>query len=110
MVYVDDMNATYGRMKMCHMIADTDDELHAMADRIGVARRWFQKAGTAQRHYDIAMSKRTLAVRYGATVITWKQCGCMTMRRRMTGSLGQPEDAIEWRKSILADYLKGVGP
>ena len=41
-VYVDDMRANFGRMKMCHMIADTIDELHTMADRIGVARRWFQ--------------------------------------------------------------------
>lgn len=24
------------------MIADTEAELHAMADRIGVARRWYQ--------------------------------------------------------------------
>ena len=27
--YVDDMNAGFGRMKMSHLIADTDDELHA---------------------------------------------------------------------------------
>jgi hypothetical protein len=60
-VYVDDMRARYGRMIMCHMLADTPAELHAMADRIGVARRWFQnKASTP--HYDIALSKRALAV------------------------------------------------
>jgi hypothetical protein len=42
MVYVDDMRAKYGRMVMCHLIADTDAELHAMAKAIGVARRWHQ--------------------------------------------------------------------
>lgn len=26
-VYVDDMQADYRRMKMCHMVADTDEEL-----------------------------------------------------------------------------------
>jgi hypothetical protein len=43
-IYVDDMKAAFGRMKMCHMIADTDDELHAMADRIGELVRELEKA------------------------------------------------------------------
>lgn len=68
-VYVDDMRAQFGRMVMCHMLADTDDELHAMADKIGVARRWHQKAGTTHSHYDIALSKRALAVAAGAVEI-----------------------------------------
>ena len=38
-VYVDDMAAPYGHMVMYHMVGDTDDELHAIADKIGVARR-----------------------------------------------------------------------
>lgn len=66
-VYVDRMKARYGRMVMCHMIADTVDELHAMADRIGVARRWFQTPPKASfPHYDIALSKRALAIEAGA--------------------------------------------
>lgn len=39
-VYVDDVEHVFGRMKMCHMWADTLDELLAMADRIGVDRKW----------------------------------------------------------------------
>jgi hypothetical protein len=66
-VYVDRARNGYGRMIMCHMIADTPDELHAMADRIGVARRWFQTPPKASMwHYDIAQSKRTLAIEAGA--------------------------------------------
>lgn len=95
-VYVDDMQAQYGRMKMCHMISDDDDELHAMAARIGVARKWHQKPGKPRRHYDICMSKKTLAVAAGAIPITWKQASAMTARRRETGELGKPEDAIAW--------------
>ena len=76
-VYVDDMRAKFGRMIMCHMIADSDDELHAMAAKIGVARKWFQGD-----HYDIALSKRALAVAAGAQEITWRECGVKTMAKR----------------------------
>ena len=68
-VYVDDMRAKFGRMVMCHMLADTDEELHAMAARIGVARKWHQKPNTAHSHYDICLSKRALAVSFGAQEI-----------------------------------------
>ena len=66
-VYVDRARNGFGRMLMCHMIGDTPDELHAMADRIGVARRWFQQPPKASFwHYDIAQTKRVLAVAAGA--------------------------------------------
>ena len=63
-VYVDASIHTYGRMVMCHMIADTLEELHAMADRIGVDRRWFHAKSSP--HYDLCKSKRTMAVQAGA--------------------------------------------
>lgn len=72
-VYVDDMKASFGRMVMCHMVADTLPELHAMADRIGVARKWYQGPPvTRNPHYDIALSKRALAVEAGAKEIRWR--------------------------------------
>lgn len=71
-VYVDDMQWPFGRMLMCHMIADTSEELHAMADAIGVARKWCQFPGTYKEHYDIAQSKRALAVTLGAVEIPWR--------------------------------------
>lgn len=74
-VYVDDMRAPFGRMKMCHMIADSSDELHAMADRIGVARKWCQDRGTYREHYDIALSKRALAIKAGAIEIERHELG-----------------------------------
>jgi hypothetical protein len=76
-VYVDDMRAAFRNLIMCHMIADTAAELHAMADKIGVARRWYQGD-----HYDIALSKRVAAVRAGAVQITWRECSLMTVLRR----------------------------
>ena len=82
-VYVDDMRASFGRMVMCHMLADSTEELLAMADRIGVARRWLQKAGTPHEHFDIALSKRALAVRYGAEEINSSRLGRIIAIKRL---------------------------
>lgn len=84
-VYVDNMRAPYGRMIMCHMISDSEAEMHEMADKIGVARKWYQGD-----HYDIALSKRALAVKNGAVVVTRRQLGLMLRNRRRTGALGNP--------------------
>ena len=74
-VYVDDMRAPFGRYIMCHMWADTIDELLAMVDRIAVQRKWIQGHPTLSFgkhrnaswvHFDITMSKRALAVAAGA--------------------------------------------
>ena len=70
-VYVDGALNAYGRMRMCHMIADDLDELLAMADRIGVARKWFQACPPASfPHFDIAQSKKRLALEAGAVDCT----------------------------------------
>lgn len=94
------MRAKFGNMIMCHMIATDDAELHAMADRIGVARRWWQSPPRHESHYDIALSKRSLAVQAGALEITLRQTGIMTVRRRLTGSLGEPDDAERWLREL----------
>lgn len=96
-VYVDDMKADFkpahvpGRKYvMCHMIADNEEELHAMADKIGVARKWYQGD-----HYDIAKTKRVLAIENGARSISMRQLACMVACRRFGGELGDPETAIK---------------
>lgn len=69
-VYLDpmvDQGRRIGRAgpDWCHMIADTLAELHAMADRIGLLRSWFQQ-GSAP-HYDVgSWPKRALAIAAGA--------------------------------------------
>lgn len=72
-VYVDDMFANYGRMKMCHMIADTQKELLDMARLIGVQVKWIQKCGHHDEHFDICMTKRELAIAAGAIPITMRE-------------------------------------
>ena len=69
-VYVDSAANAFGHMKMCHMLADSYAELIAMADKIGVQRKWYQGwAKASLPHFDIARSKRALAIANGAVEI-----------------------------------------
>lgn len=88
MVYVDEMRAPFGRMVLCHLVADSDEELHAMADKIGVSRQWHQKAGTYHSHYDIALSKRKLAIHFGAKEINRTELGAILRRKREEAQVG----------------------
>lgn len=84
-VYVDQSKNSYGRMLMSHMLADTLPELHAMADKIGVNRRWFQANNIP--HYDICQSKRALALRYGAEEIYGQDLGNLIKRIRISAPI-----------------------
>ena len=70
-VYVDKARNIYGRMIMCHLLADSLDELHEMADNIGINKKWFQPQSSP--HYDICLNKRKLALEKGAKEIDRKQ-------------------------------------
>lgn len=74
-VYVDKPRHRLGRMIMCHMAADTDEELHAMADKIGIDRRHFQGD-----HYDICKLKRRAAIAAGAREVSAKEL-CRVARK-----------------------------
>lgn len=49
----------------CHLLADSLDELHEMAAKIGLKRAWFQDKRSG-KHYDLVPSKRAAAVALGA--------------------------------------------
>ena len=70
-VYVDNARLPFRRMLVCHMTADTLDELHEMAQIIGIKRQWFQNKSIP--HYDICLSKRILAVQCGAIEETTRE-------------------------------------
>lgn len=67
-VYIDQANIPYRSMIMCHMMADSLEELHQMADKIGVQRKWFQNKNSFP-HYDVCLSKKALAIKSGAVEI-----------------------------------------
>lgn len=65
--YVDDVRHQFRNMVMCHLWADSRDELFHMVDLIGVPRKWFQCPPKASwEHFDISISKKKLALQHGA--------------------------------------------
>lgn len=83
-VYVDDFDVVgmrVGRMIMCHMIADSSDELLEMADKIGVQRKWIQDYGTQREHFDICKSKKKLAIKHGAIELPMRELAKMALNR-----------------------------
>lgn len=82
MVYVDNFNAPYRNMVMCHMIADTTEELLEMCDRIGVQRKWIQNAGTWQEHFDICASKKKKVIAAGAKEISVRELAILRSNKK----------------------------
>ena len=68
-VYVDDAVTLWRGRRWAHLMADTLDELHAMAARLGVPRRAFQDK-TSGAHYDLTEELREQALRLGAIAIS----------------------------------------
>ena len=73
-IYVDCERNSFQGMVMCHMVADTPDELHAMASAIGMRREWYQSPMKASfPHYDVPLPRRVLAIKNGAKEITARE-------------------------------------
>lgn len=93
-VYVDEPVLPLGRMKMCHMIADTLDELYAMARNIGVDTIHFQGGlGVSFPHFDISKGKRLQALKFGAKAVTSAELVAVMRRFR--------EKNPHWRSQCL---------
>jgi hypothetical protein len=77
-VHVDDafVDGDWGRWSGGgHMQADSPQELHAMAARLGLRRSWFQHRPSRpwNDHYDLMRSKREQAIAFGAIAETTGQ-------------------------------------
>lgn len=89
--YVDDalIPARVGRFdsRWSHLIADTQEELHAFATSIGLRRSWFQPgrplAGRPSElwHYDVTENKRLQAIRAGAVPVSSRELVEITRAR-----------------------------
>ena len=68
-VYVDDAVHPWRGRRWAHLLADTLDELHAMAERLEIPRRAFQNK-TSGAHYDVPAPMRERAIALGAVAIS----------------------------------------
>ena len=64
-IYVDDARISWRGKHWCHLVADTVEELHEFASRLGLRTDWFQRK-TLYPHYDVTMSVRERALKLGA--------------------------------------------
>lgn len=109
-VYIDDFNAPFGRMSMCHMVADSTAELLAMCDAIGVQKKWIQYPGTKNEHFDICLSKKAKAVKAGAIEIGMREYAKIAGEREIisvdgTNTIFQPGEEIIGAKVIRQNSL-----
>jgi hypothetical protein len=75
----------------CHLLADTEEELHNMAASIGMKKAWFQSGDNhAMPHYDLVASKRKLAVAKGTIEIDRQQICDMLKKYKLNKKLTPP--------------------
>ncbi len=83
-VYVDPAVLEWRGRRWCHLTADDDDELHAMAARLGLVRAWFQvrEGRPWNNHYDLPEDVRAQAIALGAVAITTAESARLRRAKR----------------------------
>lgn len=85
-VYVDPLwrcirSRRWPHAEACHLVADTREELHAFAERLGLRPEWFQRDSRLP-HYDLTRGKRFQALRLGAQEISHKELAARVQAER----------------------------
>ena len=83
-VYVDEPVWEWRGRRWCHLLADTEEELHAFAAELGLRRAWFQHKPERpwQDHYDLPEEIRVEAVRAGAMEVDLRHVARYLRARR----------------------------
>jgi hypothetical protein len=89
---------------MCHLLADTPEELHAMADRIGMPRKWYQREASTP-HYDISKAMRAEAIAAGAIEVDRR--GLVAVIRRIRASILASADGGIWERDRRETHRHG---
>lgn len=64
-IYIDNARIEWRGRQWCHMVADSIEELHEFAKKLGMKRAWFQ-CSASYPHYDITVEVRAHALKLGA--------------------------------------------
>jgi hypothetical protein len=123
--YVDRLIDYTGRVAYrhkvwCHLVADSDDELVACADELGVSEAWLQGTRGWDSHFDLPAPLRPVARSLGAIDVDFRFMGRRTRARRAALRLGAdqavgapagttvevPLPAGDWRLPHAAEGLE----
>ncbi len=97
-VFVDDSMIAWRDKRWCHLTADTPDELHEFAEKLGLKRAWYQERPQAWLcHYDVTASKREQAIKLGAVAETWQEAAKRAIAAAKAHMMGEsPVEDIEF--------------
>jgi hypothetical protein len=118
-VYVDSLIATqpyrqsankrWNWSQSCHLMADTEEELHVFAKRLGLKRAWFQNhhPNPLFWHYDLTAKKRMQAFRLGAKELTPHQFTERLFPRQSTEQFANSlcrDVGHSWKTTLGGEY------
>jgi len=103
-IYVDDANKLWRGRRWNHLVAVPEtpqelDKLHALAQLIGIPRKFFQNHRIP--HYDLSEHKSELAFRHGAIPVSTRQLIAIRDRQRYI-------DSVEAQNDMFADPFTEV--
>ncbi|MGD0958782.1 MAG: DUF4031 domain-containing protein [Methylomonas sp.] len=90
-VYVDNELIEWHGQLWCHLVADSLEELHKFAKKLGLRKSWFQSQ-SAYPHYDVTKNMRSKALALGAiesdrATIIWSAKKLQAEMKNPTGTL-----------------------
>lgn len=97
-VYVDNVRVVWRGRLWCHLVADSIEELHEFARKLGMRRAWFQHAASYP-HYDITVEVRTRALGFGA--FAGNRTQIITCARKLKAELCQPKSSSPEQLSLF---------
>lgn len=87
--YVDNVRVEWRGKLWCHLVADSLEELHTFAIRLGLKRHWFQQ-NASYPHYDVTLETRTKAIELGA--LHGSRATIINCARRLKAQLDNQRD------------------